>query len=123
MTYAQKSIIEYTVLYIRKPHPKNDSMFWSIMNYLRYLWLLKNLFNSSVAKFKPVSHKTFSLKRDTRTSTQYTPVFKGIVSRDFVVCFLVSFDRYDISTNQEWVLLLLKVRFCIEFFNFRVWTW
>jgi hypothetical protein len=32
---------------------------------------------------------------------------KGIVSRDFVVCFLVSFDRSDISTHQEWVLLLL----------------
>jgi hypothetical protein len=42
---------------------------------------------------------------------------KGIVSRDFVV---VSFDRSDISTHQEWVLLLLKVRFCIEFFDFRV---
>jgi hypothetical protein len=48
---------------------------------------------------------------------------KGIVSRDFVVCFLVSFDRSDISTHQEWVLLLLKVRFRIEFFNFRAWAW
>jgi hypothetical protein len=48
--------------------------------------------------------------------------FKGIVSRDFVVCFLVSFDRSDISTHQEWVLLLLKVHFCIEFFDFRVWA-
>jgi hypothetical protein len=37
-----------------------------------------------------------------------------------VVCSLVSFDRSDISTHQEWVLLLLKVRFCIEFFDFRV---
>jgi hypothetical protein len=46
--------------------------------------------------------------------------FKGIVSRDLVVCFLVSFDRYDISTHQEWVLSLLKVRFRIEFFDFRV---
>jgi hypothetical protein len=46
--------------------------------------------------------------------------FKGIVSRDFVVCFLVSFDRSDISTHQEGVLLLLKVRFRIEFFDFRV---
>jgi hypothetical protein len=27
--------------------------------------------------------------------------FKGIVSRDFVVCFLVSFVRSDISTHQE----------------------
>jgi hypothetical protein len=26
---------------------------------------------------------------------------KGIVSRDFVVCFLVSFDRSHISTHQE----------------------
>jgi hypothetical protein len=39
-----------------------------------------------------------------------------------VVCFLVSFDRSYISTHQEWVLLLLKVRFCIEFFDFRVWA-
>jgi hypothetical protein len=31
---------------------------------------------------------------------------------------LVSFDRSDISTHQEWVLLLLKVRFRIEFFDF-----
>jgi hypothetical protein len=47
-------------------------------------------------------------------------LIKGIVSRDFIVCFLVSFDRSDISTQQEWVLLLLKVRFCIKFFYFRV---
>jgi hypothetical protein len=47
----------------------------------------------------------------------------GIVSRDFVVCFLVSFDRSYISTHPEWVLLLLKVRFRIEFFDFRVWAW
>jgi hypothetical protein len=44
----------------------------------------------------------------------------GIVSRDFVVCFLVSFYRSHISTHQERVLLLLKVRFCIKFFDFRV---
>jgi hypothetical protein len=37
-----------------------------------------------------------------------------------VVCFLVSFDRSDISTQQERVLLLLKVHFHIEFFDFRV---
>jgi hypothetical protein len=35
-----------------------------------------------------------------------------------VVCFLVSYDRSDISTHQEQVLLLLKVRFHIEFFDF-----
>jgi hypothetical protein len=49
-------------------------------------------------------------------------IVKGIVSRDFVVCVLVSFDRSDISTHQEWVLLLLKVSFRIEFFYFRVWA-
>jgi hypothetical protein len=43
---------------------------------------------------------------------------KGIVSRDFVVCFLVSFDRSDIYTHQEWVLLLLKFRFRIEILIF-----
>jgi hypothetical protein len=48
---------------------------------------------------------------------------KGIVSRDFVVCFLVSFDRSNIYTHQERVLLLLKVRFRIEFFDFCVRTW
>jgi hypothetical protein len=48
------------------------------------------------------------------------PNLKGIVSQDFVICFLVSFDRYDISTHQEWVLLLLKVGFRIDFFDFRV---
>jgi hypothetical protein len=37
-----------------------------------------------------------------------------------VVCLLVSFNRFDISTHQEQVLLLLKVRFRIEFFDFRV---
>jgi hypothetical protein len=34
--------------------------------------------------------------------------------------FLVSFDRSDISTHQELVLSLLKVRFHIEFLDFRV---
>jgi hypothetical protein len=42
-------------------------------------------------------------------------LFKGIVSRDFMVCFLVSFDRSYISTHQEQVFLLLKFRFRIEF--------
>jgi hypothetical protein len=37
-----------------------------------------------------------------------------------VVCFLVSFNRSDISTHQEQVLLLFKVRFRIKFFDFRV---
>jgi hypothetical protein len=50
------------------------------------------------------------------------PRFKGIVSRDFVVCFLVKFDRSDISTHQEWVLLLLKVRFRVKFFDFCAWA-
>jgi hypothetical protein len=47
--------------------------------------------------------------------------FKGIpvVSQDFVVCFLVSFDRSDIFTHQERVLF---VRFRVEFFDFRVWA-
>jgi hypothetical protein len=48
---------------------------------------------------------------------------KGIVSRDFVVCLLVSFDRSDISTHQERLLMLLQVRFRIEFFEFRDWAW
>jgi hypothetical protein len=40
----------------------------------------------------------------------------------FVVCFLVSFNWSDISSNQKWVLLLLKVRFLIEFSDFRIWA-
>jgi hypothetical protein len=48
----------------------------------------------------------------------FSGLFKGIVSRDFVVCFFVSFVRSDISTHQEWVLLLLKVCFCVQFFIF-----
>jgi hypothetical protein len=55
-----------------------------------------------------------------RNSGQTLQISKGIVSRDFVVCFLVPFDRSHISKHQEWVLLLLKVRFRIEFFDFRV---
>jgi hypothetical protein len=57
---------------------------------------------------------------DEREHTIYRICLKGIVSRDFVVCFLVSFDRSDISIHQERVLLLLKVRFRNEFFDFRV---
>jgi hypothetical protein len=34
----------------------------------------------------------------------------------------VSFDRSDISTHQELVLLPLNVRFRIEFFDLRVWA-
>jgi hypothetical protein len=36
--------------------------------------------------------------------------------------FLVSFGRSDISTHQEWVLLLLKVRFRVKFFDFHAWA-
>jgi hypothetical protein len=35
---------------------------------------------------------------------------------------LVSFDRSDISKHQEWVLLLLKVCFLVEFFDFHAWA-
>jgi hypothetical protein len=55
--------------------------------------------------------------------TYFLTIHIGIVSRDFVVCFLVSFDKSHISTHQEWVLLLWKVRFRIEFFDFCVWAW
>jgi hypothetical protein len=47
---------------------------------------------------------------------------KGIVSRDFVVGFLVSFDRSEVSTQKEQVHLLLKFRFRVKFFDFRVWA-
>jgi hypothetical protein len=35
-------------------------------------------------------------------------LFKGIVSRDFVVCFLVSFDRSEVCTHGEHPHLFLK---------------
>jgi hypothetical protein len=46
--------------------------------------------------------------------------FKGIVSRDFVVCFLVSFDRSEVPTHKERAHLLLKFRFRVEIFDSRV---
>jgi hypothetical protein len=45
-------------------------------------------------------------------------MFKGIVSRDLVVCFLVSFDRSEVSTHKDRVYLLLKFRFRVKFFRF-----
>jgi citrate lyase synthetase len=51
-------------------------------------------------------------------STHDTFVLKGIVSRDFVVCFLVSFNRSEVPTYNERVHLLLKFRFRVKFFDF-----
>jgi hypothetical protein len=66
-------------------------------------------------------HRTRQNGKRLNASTKLMRILdSGIVSRDFVVCFLVSFDRSDISAHQERVLLLLKVRFRIEFFDFRV---
>jgi hypothetical protein len=45
-------------------------------------------------------------------------LFKRIVSRDFVVCFLVSFARSEVPTHTECVRLLLKLHFCFELFDF-----
>jgi hypothetical protein len=45
---------------------------------------------------------------------------KEIVTRDFVVCFLVSFDSYEVPTHSELVHLHFKFRFCVKYFNFRV---
>jgi hypothetical protein len=52
--------------------------------------------------------------------------FKRIVWRDFVVYLLVSFDRSEVPTHKERVHLLLKYRFRVEIFDFRVsaqWTY
>jgi hypothetical protein len=47
--------------------------------------------------------------------------FKGIVSRDLDVCFLVSFDRSKVSTHAHCCNFPLKLRsFRVEFFDFRV---
>jgi hypothetical protein len=47
-----------------------------------------------------------------------TSLIKGTVSRDFVVCFLVSFDRSEVYRHTERVRLLLKLRFRNEFLDF-----
>jgi hypothetical protein len=47
-------------------------------------------------------------------------VLEEIVSRDFVVCFLVSFDSSEVSTHTELVHLLFNFRFRVKFFDFRV---
>jgi hypothetical protein len=43
-----------------------------------------------------------------------------MVLRDFVVRFLVSFKRSEVPTHKERIRLLLKLRFCVEFFDFLV---
>jgi hypothetical protein len=40
--------------------------------------------------------------------------FKGIISRHFVIYFLVSLDRSDVYTHAEHVRLLLEFRFHVE---------
>jgi hypothetical protein len=45
-------------------------------------------------------------------------VVEGIVSQDFVVCFLASFDWYKVPTHQELVHLLLKIVFVSKFLIF-----
>jgi hypothetical protein len=40
-----------------------------------------------------------------------------------VVCFLVSFDRSEVPTHLKEVHGLLKFRFCVDFFYFRVSAW
>jgi hypothetical protein len=47
---------------------------------------------------------------------------KGIVSRDLCICFLYHPIDLKISTHKERVLLLLKFRFRVKFFDFRVST-
>jgi hypothetical protein len=43
-------------------------------------------------------------------------LLQGIVSRDFMVCFLVSFNRSEVSAHKKRVYLLLQFHFCVEFF-------
>jgi hypothetical protein len=85
---------------------------------LQYLWSPSQVFLTNIEAVPPPTPLLYY------DSAQKSPLFlKGIVSRDFVVCFLVSFDRSYISTHKEQVILLLKVRFRTEFFDFRVWPW
>jgi hypothetical protein len=42
-----------------------------------------------------------------------------LISRDFVVCFLVYFDRSEVPPHTERVRLLLKLCFLVNFFYFR----
>jgi hypothetical protein len=52
--------------------------------------------------------------------TSMSVLLKVIVSRDFVVFFCMSFDRSEVPTHEERVHLLLKLRFRVECFDFRV---
>jgi hypothetical protein len=47
-------------------------------------------------------------------------LLKGIVSRELVVCSLVSFYRSEVPTHTDRVRLLVKFRFRVEFLDFRV---
>jgi hypothetical protein len=40
-----------------------------------------------------------------------------------VVCFLVSSDGSEVPTQKDRVHFLLKFRFRVEFFDFRVWAY
>jgi hypothetical protein len=44
--------------------------------------------------------------------------FKEVVSRDFVVCYLVSFDRSEVPTPNRAVRLLFKFIFLCRIFRF-----
>jgi hypothetical protein len=47
--------------------------------------------------------------------------FKGIVSRDFVACFFVSFDRSEVCIHAERVRLLLKLQNLLLSWRFACW--
>jgi hypothetical protein len=68
--------------------------------------------------FKFLFLELLILFSNVRIPIKLEPDLKVIVSRDFVVCFLVSFDRSYISTHQERVLLLLKFVFVSNFLIF-----
>jgi hypothetical protein len=132
--------VHYTVesrYYVTTPSPDHNPSPW----YKQYIIIYNNLFIFTIVYTTP--HCLLQFLQDLFARGPYrrphgtqvgkrcpwwpydgkTFVFlKGIVSRDFVVCFLVSIDRPDISPHQEWVLLLLKVCFPVEFFDIRVWA-
>jgi hypothetical protein len=66
------------------------------------------------------------INRKVRNCSQFLPFFsypliriiKGIVSRDFEVCFLVPLDSSDIATPSFAGSFFLKSRFCDEFLIF-----
>jgi hypothetical protein len=107
----------------------------SILNILTFSHFLQTSKFTPLASFISLSPRSFYLSysfslQSSKCSIPSTPldvtvlstcthILKGIISRDFVVCFLVSFYRSEVCKHAKRVCLLLKFRFRVEFSVFR----